>query len=379
MIFLLQRVSSHYRAPVFEKLNSKLGGKLVVGYGKAAKNTCFPDGYSADISFKTVRFNNIWFGGERAVWQNFRRIFRQYGTPEAVISEHGTRILSLYPLLIYCRNRKIPLILWGHGGSRKRSISKSPAFKDKLHRFLIRNAKAYICYTDGIKEELAKITEPEKVFVARNTLDTERLFRIRTRLEDAGKDSVKRKLGLAKSHYVCFIGRLLSSKRLDQVVETYSILKKRMPDTGLIIIGDGPERNNLQRYIDESKEDDILLTGELSDWEKSADYLYVSDAMIIPQSAGLAINHAFSFGLPVITQANPPDGPYHGPEIEYVINGKTGFVCDHGNLEQMASCAEKIIEQKSYFTNQVDVYCRQYLGLDTMVQDMVSAIDYSLR
>jgi glycosyltransferase involved in cell wall biosynthesis len=379
MIFLLQRVSSHYREPVFEKLNSKLDGKLVVGYGKAAKNTYFPDGYNADISFKTVRFKNIWLGGERAVWQNFWQIFRQYGTPEAVISEHSPRILSLYPLFVYCRSRNIPLILWGHGGSRKRSISESRAMKDKIHRLLIRKANAYICYTDGIKEELVKITEPEKIFVARNTLDTERFGQIRTRLENLGKNSVKKKLGLAQSHYVCFIGRLLPSKRLDQVVEIYSILKKRMPDTGLIIIGDGPERNNLQHYIKENKKEDILLTGELSDWEKSAEYLYASDVIIIPQSAGLAINHAFSFGLPVITQSNPPCGPYHGPEIEYVIDGKTGFICDYGHLEQMASCAEKIIKEKAYFTNQVDVYCRQYLGLDAMIHGMVSAIDYSFK
>jgi glycosyltransferase involved in cell wall biosynthesis len=377
MIFLFQRIHTHYRVPVFEKLNSKLDGKLIFARGQSPKNTYFSDGFGKEFPFKTVQLRNTWFGGEKAVWQNFMKVFRLYDRPEAVICEHSPRILSSYPLLAYCKIKNIPIILWGHGGSRKRSVSKSNALKDKIHRQLIRNSDAYICYTDGIKQELATITNPEKLFVARNSLDTDALFQIRSQLECIGKEKVKESLGLKNKFYLCFIGRLLNSKRADQSLEVYRKLKQRIDNLGLIIIGDGPEKKGLLAEAEKVKPGDIIFTGEISDWEISSKYLYCSDVMVIPQSVGLAINHAFSFGLPVITQQNPTNGPFHGPEIEYITNKRTGFICGHGEIDQMADCARQVIENKAYFTDQVDAYRKNYLSLDIMVDGMVNAIEYA--
>lgn len=379
MIFVFQRIHTHYRVPVFEKLNSKLDGKLIFARGQSPKNAYFSNGFDEEFPFKTVQLKNIWFGGEKAVWQNFTKVFRRYGTPQAVISEHSPRILSSYPLLAYCKIKKIPIILWGHGGSRKRSVSKSNTLKDKIHRQLIRSADAYICYTDGIKQELATITNPEKLFVARNSLDTDTLFQIRRQLECSGKKKIKEELGLGKNFYLCFIGRLLNSKRADQALEVYRKLRQHIHDTGLIIIGDGPEKKKLLAYAEKDKQGDVIFTGEITDWEISSRYLYCSDVMLIPQSAGLAINHAFSFGLPVITQENSIHGPFHGPEIEYITNKQTGFICAHGDIDQMAACAKQIIENKAYFTNQVDAYCKNYLSLEIMVNGMVNAIDFACK
>ena len=290
---------------------------------------------------------------------------------------HHPASIYIYPLLAYCKLRKIPFILWGHGGSRKRNVSQSGALKDRIHRFLIRNADAYICYTEAIKNELARATESEKLFVANNTLDTETLFRIKKQLEIVGREKIKGELGLGKKFYMCFIGRLLESKRVDQAIEVLRILQRNIPDTGLIIIGDGPERERLESFVAKEKAGDVIFVGEISDWEVSGKYLYCSNLMIIPQSAGLAINHAFSFGLPVITQRNATHGPFHGPEIEYVIEGKTGFKCENGNLEQMSTCAEQIINNENHFVATVDNYCRKNLGIDSMVDGMHKAIHFA--
>lgn len=365
--------------PVFERLDSELGGRLVVAYGQAARNTYLCDGFSENVSFKTVRLKNIWFGGERAVWQNFWQVFRQYGIPNAVISEHGPRILSFYPLFVYCKSHRIPLILWGHGGSRKRSISESSAWKDKIHRLLIRKADAYICYTDGIKKELAKITEAGKLFVARNTLDADSLFKIRFELEKIGKQRVKNKLGLQCKHYLCFIGRLVSSKQMDYLIDVYEILRRSVPSVGLVIIGNGPEKKSLQNYANTKMLDSIAFVGEISDWEKSGEYLYACDIMVIPRSVGLSVNHAFCFGLPVLTQESTSEGPFHGPEIEYIVKGETGFVCEVGNREQMVERVKEIFAREAYFKNKVGAYCRENLRLETMINGMVSAINYALK
>ena len=225
---------------------------------------------------------------------------------------------------------------------------------------------------------MAKITESEKVFVARNTLDTERLFQIRSQLEGIGRDSIKKKLGLTKSRYLCFIGRLLSSKQVGYLIDMYEILKRSDQGIGLVIIGDGPERKSLQNYANTKRLDSIAFVGEMADWEKSAEYLYCSDIMVIPQSVGLSVNHAFCFGLPVLTQEPTPEGQFHGPEIEYIVNGQTGFVCQIGNREQMVERAKDILAQEDYFKSQVDAYCRENLRIESMVRGIKEAITFAV-
>ena len=81
----------------------------------------------------------------------------------------------------------------------------------------------------------------------------------------------------------------------------------------------------------------------------------------------------------MITQENPANGPFHGPEIEYIINERTGFICAHGDIDQMAACTKRIIENKAYFTDQVDAYRKNNLSLEMMVNGIVNAIDFACK
>ena len=380
MIFLFQRISTHYRLPIFEKLNSKLDGDLIFAYGQSPKSAYFNSALDQKRSFRTVQLKNIWVGGERAVWQNFWQAFKQYGTPEVVISEHGPRIVSSYFLFIYCKIKKIPLILWGHGGSRERSVSKSHKLKDKIHRCLIKNCDAYICYTDTIKHELSSFADVKKLFVARNTLDTETLFSIRNELEKRGKDEIKKELNLKKGQYICFIGRLFKEKRVDLLIDVFELIHKQNPDTGLIIIGDGPERSSLEnKTLQKGLDGLVLFTGEISDWHKSGQYLYISDLMVNPGFVGLSVNHVFCFGIPVVTQASSAEGPFHSPEIEYVKDGETGFICKPNDIEDMADQSCLILAHPEKYKKRIDEYCRTHLKIENMIEGFTDAIEYIKR
>lgn len=379
MIFLFQRVLTHYQLPIFKKLNELLEDDLVLIHGQQVKGSYFFDVSDRKLPFKTVQANNIWLKGETAVWQNFYRPFQIYRRPDAVIMEQSPRILSLIPLFIYCKINKIPFILWGHGGSRQRSVSESSDIKDILHRWLIRKADAFISYTDGIKKELSKITEDRKIFVARNTLDTEALFSIREQVEKEGRESVKKRLNLERKNYICFIGRLLEDKQPDYLVDVYELVKETHADTGLLIIGDGPAESYLKGYVAEKGLEDVHFLGGIADWEKSGQYLYASDVMVMPGYVGLSVNHSFCFGLPVITQMSDKNGPFHSPEIEYIIHGKTGFICPKGDKVKMSQAISKVFENKAIFNDEVTRFCRNNLMADTMVDGIKKAVDFAIK
>jgi len=379
MIFLFQRFLTHYQLPIFRKLNDILRDSLILIHGQPRNESYFFNVSEETLSFKTLQVKNTWFKGETAVWQNFWEPFKGCEQPDAVIMEQSPRILSLFPLYFYCKVRRIPFILWGHGGSRKRSVSKSLNMKDIIHRWMIRKADAYICYTDGIKGELSKITKPEKLFVARNTLDTETLFLIRSDLEREGKEAIKKRLGLDRQHYICFIGRLLADKKVDFLIDVYGLVKQRFPDTGLLMIGDGPARVALVDYASGQGLEDVHFLGGIADWEQSGPYLFASNVMVMPGCVGLSVNHAFCFGLAVLTQKSGKNGPFHGPEVEYIEDGKTGFFCKNEDQNEMADKIIEVFENQSYFKEKTLNYCKRNLSIETMVAGMKEAIDFVLK
>jgi glycosyltransferase involved in cell wall biosynthesis len=72
----------------------------------------------------------------------------------------------------------------------------------------------------------------------------------------------------------------------------------------------------------------VHLVGSVADQERIAQYLRVGLALVIPGGVGLAVNHAFALGRPVLTRVNR----LHGGEVEYIEDGVNGLVVD-GDLD----------------------------------------------
>lgn len=376
MVFLFQRVFPHYRAPVFEQINSMLDNRLVLCCGQPVHGSFLQDLSAENLSFKIVHIKNYWFRGETAVWANFLKPFKVYGCPDAVIVEQSPRILFLYPLYVYCKIRNIPFILWGHGGSRRRSVADSNSTKDRIHRSLIKQADAFLAYSDGIKTELSKATNTEKIFVARNTLDTKALCELHAVLEKEGRETVKKRLGLKRQYYICFISRLMQDKQVDYLIDVFLAIRKQRSDVGLLIIGNGPEKINLEQYANKNNCKSIHFLGAKNEWDESAPYLFASDVMVIPGCVGLSVNHVFCLGVPVITQETSENGPFHGPEVEYIVNGETGFICKNGDQNLMADRVIECFEKRTFFQKKTLQYCESELSIETMVAGIKAGINF---
>jgi len=380
LTFIFQRVLPHYRLPLFERLNRKLDNSCLLTHGQAQSGDSFAEIDAADDqSIKRLKLKNRWLLGGRALWQNYLAPFKKYELPKAVIAEHSPRNLSLFPLYNFCKKKKIPFLLWGHGGSMRRDVRSSNHPFDCIHRWLIRHADAYICYSDGVKEKLSAVTESGKLFVARNTLDAESLMKIHRKFEKTGIAEIKEELGLPRKHYLCFIGRLMADKKVIELLQAFEILKKRNPDLGVSIIGDGPERANLEQYVADKQLIDVHFWGNIADWEESGKILTAADVMVIPGSVGLSVNHAFCFGLPVVTQKSNAAGPYHGPEADFIVNGVTGYFAENDKMDNLVEKVELIFSNLTDFKKNTIDYCQENLLLDTMVDEIVNALEYAVR
>jgi glycosyltransferase involved in cell wall biosynthesis len=369
MILLFQRWLAPYRVPLFRRLSEALEGRLTVASGQP------PAGRAADpAGFAHVPLRNRWIGGEAAVWQHYAPAFRAVPRPQAIIIEHNPRILSLCPLLRRARRQGAAFILWGHGVSQRRQLDDRD-WRQRVQNWLLSRCDAYVAYTDERRALLESAFGGGRFFHATNTLDTQTLFAARRRLEVEGLSAVRARLGLARGHYLCFIGRLHRDKQPQAVLALLQALRGRGLDVGAIFIGEGPERAALQAAAGDA----AVFTGAIDDLEASAPWLFASDILVMPHWAGLAVNHGLALGLPILTQADAPGLPAHPPEIAYVRDGDTGFVVPYGDAAALADAAARLIAERGRFRTQAIAYAESRLGIDDWVRGMCMAIEAGRR
>ncbi|HVS88351.1 MAG TPA: glycosyltransferase [Candidatus Acidoferrum sp.] len=137
-----------------------------------------------------------------------------------------------------------------------------------------------------------------------------------------------------------FCGMLDKVKGLPFLVESSRIIKARIPDFHLILVGGGPERATVQRLIDDLPW--VHWVGPRFGKEK-AEFLAISDAFLLPGRVGLAVLDAFAAGLPMLTTRLK----IHGPEIEYLEEGVNGLMSDH-RPAAFAEAVSSVFSQRDY-------------------------------
>ena len=365
-VWLIQRYIPGYAIPRFALLSDALNGQLVVAAGAD------PAGRElTETPFRRHRLRNTWVNGEMLTWQSGVRAVFQGPRPRAIIAEHSLRILTLLPTMLESRLRGIPFILWGHGRGRRTPITVD-TWPNRLHRQFVSRCDAYVNYTSGRRTELSAVTDPAKLFVAQNTLDTRPLFAAFDAIEKEGRAQVKQQLALPHRYYVAFVGRLIEEKRVDLVLETIRLLRAQGWDVGGVIVGDGPLRTSLEAGAGDLP--GVRFLGQIDDLAASAEWLGVADVMLAPGTAGLLINHALALGVPIVTSGD--EGVLHGPEIEYLQPGLTGdtFV---GGADAAASAVASVLQRQAAMRLASSAYARENLAIANWVRGMTDAIAYA--
>ena len=98
------------------------------------------------------------------------------------------------------------------------------------------------------------------------------------------------------------VSRLSREKNIQTVIEALSIVRKNFPETGLVVVGDGPEKGNLTRL---AKKLGLERAVEFVGWQNDANSYYKSADAFIQASAfegyGLSLVEAGISGLPIVT------------------------------------------------------------------------------
>jgi glycosyltransferase involved in cell wall biosynthesis len=136
------------------------------------------------------------------------------------------------------------------------------------------------------------------------------------------------------SPVIVFVGRLKRAKRPGNAVEAFRIIKQRVPNAELWIIGEGYLKEKLVRNAPEG----VRFFGSLSNKERR-DVIKKSWVLVNPsvrEGFGLNVIEANALGVPSVT--------YNVPGLkDAIIDGKTGLLAISGSTEALADAIVRIL------------------------------------
>lgn len=136
---------------------------------------------------------------------------------------------------------------------------------------------------------------------------------------------------------ICHVSNFRKVKRVEDVVRIFHRINKKIKSK-LLLIGDGPERYNVELLGRElGIYDRIKMLGKI---RNSVDLLRLSDLFLLPsqtESFGLAALEAMAVGVPVISSNT-------GGIPEVNEHGFSGYLSNVGDVDDMARNGIKILE-----------------------------------
>lgn len=138
---------------------------------------------------------------------------------------------------------------------------------------------------------------------------------------------------------IIHISNFRKVKRVEDVVHVFEKIRKEIP-AKLILVGDGPERGNIEKLCRELNVcDDVKHLGKIVNPEQ---ILKISDLFLLPsetESFGLAALEAMAAKVPVISSNS-------GGLPEVNVNGFSGYLSNVGDVDDMAKNALHILKDE---------------------------------
>jgi phosphatidylinositol alpha-mannosyltransferase len=139
---------------------------------------------------------------------------------------------------------------------------------------------------------------------------------------------------------ILFVGRLEPRKGVQVLLRAFAMLKLRIPDLRLVVVGDGSVSKPLQRWARDHQLKDVLFEG-YQPRELLPAYYQRADVFCVPsienESFGITLLEGMAARRPVIaTRGN-------GSET-LGEDGETGLVVEAGDVLELAGAIERLLE-----------------------------------
>lgn len=282
--------------------------------------------FEKENSFKQVKIKGVPFGNENFISNGVVKHLK-HNKYDLVIMNGYTTVSEMLAIK-YLKKNKINYCFYINGGIIKNKESK---IKKAIKTSFISGASfyfspdlesnKYLVYYGADKNKI--INYPYSTVFESEV--------IKTPLNEKNKIKLKKELNVSFDKVFVSSGQLIRRKNYAELVKSWI----KMPAKhGLIIFGDGNQRQTIEEIIQERNMKNVILMG-FKNREETFKYFRCADAFIFPSKEdiyGHVINEAMSQGLPVISSTNVNSA-------KKLINDKNGMLINNLNED-----LEKAIE-----------------------------------
>ncbi len=162
----------------------------------------------------------------------------------------------------------------------------------------------------------------------------------------AGGEQVRRRHGLLGRPVVVCVSRLVPRKGQDVLIRALPLIRQRVPDAALLVVGGGPDAPRLRALAAScGVADDVVLTGSVP-WEELPAHYDAGDVFAMPcrsrfaglevEGLGIVFLEASATGLPVVAGRS-------GGSPDAVLDGVTGHVVDGTSVTSVAVAVRDLL------------------------------------
>ena len=226
----------------------------------------------------------------------------------------------------------IPVVTTLHGTDIT-LVGKDPSYEPAV-TFSINQSDGVTAVSEDLKNDTYKHFKITRdIEVIPNFIDI-------SRFKKQKKDHFKSAICPFNEKLLVHTSNFRAVKRIEDVVRVFDKVRKQIPSK-LLLVGDGPERVNIEKLCRELNTcSDIRFLGKLDAVEE---VLSVCDLFLMPsekESFGLAALEAMACEVPLIS-SNAGGIP------ELNIHGKTGFMSNIGDVDDMTKNALIVLDDKN--------------------------------
>jgi len=267
----------------------------------------------------------------------YKKIFRKYGKPDII---HSHFIGMGYISAEIFKNSKVHLVHTEHySGMNQDHLS---VYYQNLGNNTYKNMDKVIAVSSHLANNISDKFGIKPVIIP-NIVDTS-IFKC-----------TENDYSNEEFNFIC-VGNLLENKRMDLLITSFNEAFKANIKVKLYIYGEGSERKNLEKLIDEfCLAGQVFLMG-LVDRLTIANKMQRCHCFVLPsrsETFGVAYIEAMAAGLPVI--ATKCGGP------EDFVNESNGILIPVDNKDAL-------INAMNYIYNNTDTYDRNKISFETMMK-----------
>jgi 1,2-diacylglycerol 3-alpha-glucosyltransferase len=126
------------------------------------------------------------------------------------------------------------------------------------------------------------------------------------KFQGARQDWIRKNYNIPRENKILlFVGRLTKEKNLPFLIQTFKLIKNKMPHTSLVLTAQGPLEEELKQMVADlglDLQEDVIFTGA-QPFDTLVDIYYSSDLFVfssMTETQGLVLIEAMAAGLPVV-------------------------------------------------------------------------------